>query len=82
MALKLQQKMPQFTRFEEIDSKTNVCRVASIMSVLTVFFVMVAALTKQYGFLYIAILCFFITLTYCIGICDLLAAEEDEDNDS
>ena len=67
--------------FEEIDSQSNVCRVASILSVLTVFFIMVASLTQQYAFLYLAMLCFFITLIYCIGICDLISAE-DEDNDS
>ena len=68
-------------KFEEVDSKSNVFRAASIMSVLTVFFVMVASLTRQYGFLYLAMLCFFITLIYCIGICDLITAKE-EDNDS
>ena len=67
-------------KFEEIDSKTNVFRAASIMAVLTVFFVMVASLTRQYGFLYLAMLCFFITLIYCIGICDLIAEEEDNNS--
>jgi hypothetical protein len=70
----------RFTRFEEIDSKSNICRVASILSVLTVFFTIVASITQECGFLYLAMLCFLITLIYCIGICDLIAAEED-DND-
>ena len=52
---------------------------ATILSVLTVFFMMVASLTHQYAFLYIAMLCFFIALIYCIGICDLIAAEDDND---
>ena len=70
----------QIMRFEELDSKTNVCRVAFITTVLTVFFVMIAVMTRQYGFLYLAMICFCIAFIYCLGMYDLMISD-DEDND-
>jgi len=73
-------RSPKPDIIEEYDNevKKNIYPMAMMMAILTIFFVFIAALSRDYRFLYLAVLTLLLSQGYCIGICNLSKSEDDE----